>query len=183
MTARIQPCFITAGPDSGELAQDTVAAAISVETAIVNKDLALLAPKGGNSAGTSGQRPAGKRAVAKLSWHCGNSKKTSKALEIDAVRRQKAIDWEIEKGLKRADHQRKLPQTVLDQATSAHLFASQLLELLEEFDSCPALLWLPDGVSEQPFTDLPGNRESLLSLAPQASHKNFAWEQPAKQQA
>lgn len=157
------------------MAQDAAAAAISAETAFSIKNLALLAPEGADSAGTSGQRPAGKRALAKLSWHRGSSQKASKASAMYAVRQQKAIDCEIEKALKKADRLRESPQTVLDQAASSHLFSSQLLELLEAFDSCPALQWSPDGASEQPSSTLPGNREPLLSLIPQASHTSAAW--------
>lgn len=84
-----------------EMAQDTAAVTISMETALISKNLALLAPEVDDSVGPSGQRPAGRRAMAKLSWHCGASKKASKALEIGAVWRQKAIDREIEKAMKR----------------------------------------------------------------------------------
>lgn len=83
--------------------------------------------------------------------------------------------------MKRADHLRESPQTVLDQAVSSCLFALQLLALLEDFDSHPALQWSPDVASEQPLPNLPSNREPLLSLVPQASHTCSAWQQPVRQ--
>lgn len=85
------------------------------------------------------------------------------------------------KGHEETDHQRESPETVLAQAASVRLFALQLL--LEEFDSCPALQWSPDGASEQPLTNLPGNRDLLLTLAPQASQTSAAWQQPVKQRS
>lgn len=86
--------------------------------------------------------------MAKPPKHHGDSKKASKASELDAVRRQKAIDREIEKALKRAGCQMELPQTALDREASSHLFTSQQLELLEDFDRRPELQWSPDGASE-----------------------------------
>lgn len=157
-----------------------MAAANRAGTDAGGMDLALLTLGEADLAGSSGKRPVGKRAMAKPPKHHRASKKAFKDSELDAVRRQKAIDWEIEKALKRAECQRELPHMALDREASSHLFTLQPLEPLEDFDSWPELQWSSDGASEQLGASLPSNKEPLLILASQASQISSAWHQPVR---
>lgn len=98
---------------------------------------APLSPGEGRSAGTSGQKPIGKKALAK-SKHHGSSKKTSKVSELDVARRSKAIDREIAKALRRADSMQTISS---DRDDSSRLFAEQPSQLQDGFDTgCLAMV-------------------------------------------
>lgn len=151
-------------------------------TALADRPQAPLAPEIGEVAGSSGQRPASMGAMEKLSKFHRASKKASKVLEKETVRRQKAIDWEIDKALKKAKCLKSLPQPVSDRAATLHLFSLQPLELPEQFDSQPEIQWSLVGTGEEasvslpdnrnlPALNLPGNREPLLTLWPEDNYR------------
>lgn len=64
---------------------EAAAAAFGADSALSSQEPALFVHKGGDLAGTPGQRPAGKRAAAKLLEQRGSSKKASKAAEREEL--------------------------------------------------------------------------------------------------
>lgn len=106
---------------------------------------------------TSGLHPMAKKAKDKTK-HQVASLKSSKSSEADAARQHTAIAKQIEKTVRKMGEQQTIVQGALNRDNHSRLFALHS-ELLEDFDSRPALQWLPDGTSEHRESNLPSNKE------------------------
>lgn len=129
----------------GKFKMENTAAAFSGEAALPEGSL-IGSSQGWETTGASESRPAGRKATAMLSKWARAFSKTSKATEREAAQRQKAIDCEVTKALKKTEL-REAPQAFIP--TDSPQNAGQQLERHDTYDSRPPLALSPDGAREQ----------------------------------